>query len=78
VHPTDNTEWVNAGIEYEFMKLFAIRGGYRLLADEGRLTLGAGVRSPKFGSLDAAVDYAYAKFGDVLGATHRITLTIGF
>jgi hypothetical protein len=78
IHPTDNTEWVNIGVELELLKMFAVRGGYRLLADEGNLTLGAGVLSPELGPVALGLDYAYASFGSVLGATHRISLTVGF
>lgn len=78
VHPTDNSEWVNMGAEYEFLKMFAARAGYRLLSDEGNLSLGAGVTTPEIGSFAIGVDYAYASFGEVLGATHRISLTVGF
>ncbi|MCP4413442.1 MAG: PorV/PorQ family protein, partial [Gammaproteobacteria bacterium] len=46
VHPTDNNEWVNFGLETKFIDIFAVRSGYRLNADEGNLTLGFGITSP--------------------------------
>jgi hypothetical protein len=78
VHPTDNAEWVNFGGEYEFMKMFALRAGYRVGVDEGNLTLGAGVAPPLVGGIGVSLDYAYAKFGAILGTTHRITVGVTF
>ncbi len=78
VHPTDNDEVLNTGVEYEFMSILALRGGYRVNADEGNLTFGAGVRSPSLGSINVRFDYAYVTYGEVFGATHRFSLGVGF
>jgi len=77
VHPTDNVEWVNAGLEAILMDVFAVRGGYRMNVDHGSLSLGAGVRPPRFQGARLAVDYAYVPFASDLGATHRFTVGIG-
>lgn len=74
VHPTDNNEWVNWGVESVLLDVLALRAGYRLGVEEGQLTFGAGVRPPAVGGLAIRADYAYARFGDVFGATHRFTV----
>jgi hypothetical protein len=77
VHPTDNVEWLHFGAEYSFLGALALRGGYRFGHDEGRVAFGAGVSTGDLTPLELTVDYAYVRFGDVLGATHRISLTAG-
>ncbi|MDW7682058.1 MAG: hypothetical protein SCK70_15960, partial [bacterium] len=54
------------GLEYQFKKLIA----FRLGADVGRFTAGAGIKLP---NLD--VDYAFLSH-DELGNTHRISLKL--
>lgn len=80
LHPNDNEEKVNAGLEWNFYDYFALRGGYRdlLLTDsEGGLTLGAGVNVPYSGNYNVRFDYAWADYGR-LNDTHRFTLSLGF
>jgi hypothetical protein len=76
VHPTDNEEWVNAGVEAVLMDVLALRGGYRLGVDEGAWSVGAGVAPPRLGGVGLRADYAYVPFGELLGDTHRFTVTI--
>ena len=78
IHPTDNAEQLSWGLEYEFLRVFALRAGYRFNADEGKLALGMGVRPPPLDMFTLQFDYAYSKFGAAFGATHRFTLGIGF
>jgi hypothetical protein len=73
VHPTDNNEWVNVGLETTIVDLLALRAGYRLNVDEGAVSVGAGLR-PSLGSMRLVADYAYSSLGTVFGATHRITV----
>jgi hypothetical protein len=76
VHPTDNEEWVQGGIEATLLDVLAVRGGYRLGVDEGSWSVGAGVAPPRVGGIGLSADYAYIPFGDLLGDTHRFTVTI--
>lgn len=76
VHPTDNDEWVNGGVEALLLDVLALRAGYRIGVEEGRLAFGAGVRPPRVGGLRLRADYAYAGFGDVFGATHRFSIAL--
>jgi hypothetical protein len=78
VHPTDNNEWVNVGLEVAFMKLVALRGGYRINVDEGALTLGFGLQLPDLAGVHPQLDYAYISYGDIFGATHRFSLAFTF
>lgn len=80
LHPNDNSESLNAGIEYLLYNIFALRAGYSSIFldnDESGLTLGAGIRyefNPVFG---VYVDYAYQDFG-ILKYTQHFTLGIRF
>jgi hypothetical protein len=66
-HYRDHPEQVKAGLDYRFMDVLSLRGGYVSSNDEGGLSLGAGVS--KFGF---SFDYAYTPFG-VFGKIHRVT-----
>jgi hypothetical protein len=74
VHPTDNDEWVNAGVESVLRDVLALRAGYRFNVDEGRWAVGAGLQPPPLGGLKLKVDYAYVPFGEIFGDTHRFTV----
>lgn len=79
LHPNDNTESVNVGIEYVMNNLIALRTGYRSLfrrdSEEG-LTLGAGVNYT-MKSTTLKVDYAWGDFGR-LKDVQRFALGIEF
>jgi long-subunit fatty acid transport protein len=68
----DNVKW-HFGGEYLIDPRLVVRGGLRLGYDTQTVNAGFGVRTPdqRFG-----VDYAYAPYGEDLGATHRFGLTI--
>lgn len=66
----EETVVLGVGVQYLAANMLALRGGYRLGGDLGRITGGLGF-SWKFFDLD----YAMVPF-DVLGLTHRITLTV--
>lgn len=77
VHPTDNNEWVNFGAEAVLVDVLAIRAGYRSNVDLGSVTFGGGIR-PNLAGIGLFADYAYADFGAVFGATHRLTVGLSF
>jgi hypothetical protein len=62
IHPNDNPEHYSIGMEYGFMDIVFLRGGYIFNTDEEGLTLGAGVYFD-FGSSQIAFDYSYSAFG---------------
>jgi hypothetical protein len=67
VHPRDYTEQVNLGVEYGFMDMVYLRGGYMFNNDEHGITGGIGVKKLGF-----AVDYGYTPFG-VFDKVHRLS-----
>lgn len=77
VHPTDNREWVNWGLEYEFMQAITIRTGYRFNVDEGRLAFGFGLRPPLKGLANLAFDFAYVDHGEIFGPRPRFSIRFG-
>jgi hypothetical protein len=80
LHPSDNSESLNLGVEYGYKELFAMRAGWQHLLKqdaEGGLTLGVGVRGDMNNSFGYRFDYAFADMGR-LEATHRITLGLDF
>lgn len=78
MHPNDNTEAMDFGMEYGFLNRFFARVGYKSLflrdAEEG-LTFGAGFRLPVLGAATIAVDYAYQSFGR-LEQAHRVSILV--
>lgn len=66
VHPNDNTEYLNTGLEVDYQEIFFIRAGYRSLfkknSEEG-LTLGGGLAYNFDNQFTVTVNYGYADFG---------------
>lgn len=78
IHPTDNDEWVNFGLECEMFQMFSLRTGYRSNREEGNFTCGIGLNPSLFGAINLKVDYAYMPFGKIMGDIHRFSLGFGF
>ncbi|WP_456443924.1 PorV/PorQ family protein [Caldithrix abyssi] len=80
LHPIDNTESINLGMEYQLQGKFFLRAGYRNLflkdSEEG-FTLGGGIQLPLMGRIQGGFDYAFADFGR-LQDTHRFTILLSF
>jgi len=77
IHPNNNLEQYNLGLEYSFLKMFSLRGGYKMNTDEAGLTFGAGVRLELGNALGINADYAYSDLGALKGA-HRVSLGVSF
>ncbi len=80
LHPNDNYESVNIGIEYAFNNLCFLRFGYKSLFLEDSkqgLTAGAGLNYNLKGVGSLKVDYAYADFG-IMHYTQRFSFGIEF
>jgi hypothetical protein len=79
VHPNDNSESANLGVEAGYHEAIALRAGYQSLfqqdSEEG-LTLGAGIKG-RLENFDYRVDYAWADEGR-LGGVHRFSLTLNY
>ena len=80
LHPNDNFEYVNTGLEYGWKETIFLRAGYRSLfiddTEEG-LTLGAGAYLRLSGTLMLRADYAYAEFGRLENA-QRFSISVRF
>lgn len=59
IHPRDYSERLNIGLEYDYLGLFRLRGGYRMNYDEGNFTAGAGVRYSISNTLGMRMDVSY-------------------
>ncbi|MDZ7401462.1 MAG: PorV/PorQ family protein [candidate division KSB1 bacterium] len=77
VHPTDNTERMNFGLEYGFFNWLFLRGGYRLNADLGNWSFGAGLQQSLIG-VNGSIDYSFSDYGQIMGGVNRLTVTFGF
>lgn len=76
IHPNDGEEKLQFGIEYGIYNTLFLRGGYKINYDTQKFTAGAGMKF-SIGHRTFAFDYAYVDM-DVLEATHRVSLVIGF
>lgn len=77
IHPNNNLEQYNLGVEYSFNTMMFLRGGYKFNADEGGMTIGGGLRLGLGSALGLNVDYSYADMG-VLKTAHRVSFLLGF
>lgn len=80
VHPNDNSEHVNTGLEYTWNETFFIRGGYKsLFENEGEqgLTLGVGINYRLVEAVKVKFDYAYQDFGR-LNDVHYFSIGLRF
>lgn len=77
IHPNNNLEQYNWGVEYGFNNMFFLRGGYRFNIDEGGFTFGTGVDLKVLGDRAAVIDYSFADLG-ILKSVHRFSLALFF
>ncbi len=80
LHPNNNYESVNLGMEYTFNNFISLRFGYKSLFlddSEQGLTAGVGLRQNFVGKVSLKFDYAYADFG-VLHNAQRFSMGIEF
>ncbi len=80
VHPNDNTEYINAGVEYAWNEIVFLRGGWKSLFErdtEQRFTAGIGVHYRIVGEFKLKVDYAYQDWGR-LKNVHYLTFGVKF
>lgn len=75
VHPNDGPERIHTAVEYSYMNIFNLRGGYRFNYDEQGLTFGGGLNYT-MGNINGRIDYAYLDYGR-LTEVHLFTLGFG-
>ena len=76
LHPSDDVESVNGGVEYVFNNLISLRGGYKggFAKDfEGGFNFGGGLRYQMDAALTFRLDYSYVDFG-ILKAVHNFSI----
>jgi hypothetical protein len=76
IHPNDGDEKVHIGCEYGLYDMLFLRGGYKVNYDTQKFTAGAGF-VVTVGARELCVDYAFVDM-DILDATHRFSVTLGF
>ncbi len=73
-HPNDNSENLSMGAEYQYLKTFFVRGGYKMNVDEEGFSFGVGLAT-SLNLFSLSVDYGYAPFRN-LGGVHRISMFV--
>jgi hypothetical protein len=79
VHPNDNSEYVNSGMEINLRNVIYLRGGYKALFlknSEQSFTFGAGLRYDAVGT-NLKIDFGYADYGR-LESVQFVALTVRF
>lgn len=80
IHPNDNSEGLNVGVEYAFNENIMLRGGYKSMllenSEEG-LTLGFGLQQEFSTNFIVQTNYAYQDFG-LLEGVHHYSLSVRF
>ena len=80
VHPNDNSEYLNFGLECAYDEMLFVRAGYKTLFmqdAEGGLTVGGGIRLNIGGSSYVKIDYALADYNR-LKQVHFISLSVKY
>lgn len=80
IHPNDNTEYLNTGLEYAWNEIVHVRAGYNSLFEkdsEKGLTLGIGINYRIVDLVKVKLDYAYQDFGR-LTDVHYFSVGINF
>lgn len=80
LHPINNSESVNLGVEIKLFNMLFLRSGVNALFQsetEAGMTMGAGLDYKLFGASNIIIDYGYADMGR-LGGISRYTLGITF
>jgi imidazoleglycerol phosphate synthase glutamine amidotransferase subunit HisH len=76
IHPSNNVETLNAGIEFNFLRFLSIRAGYQSLfndSSENGLTFGVGIFSDSKGKFPLGIHYTYSAWG-ILNDVHRFSI----
>jgi hypothetical protein len=80
LHPSNNVESMNVGMEYSFKGIVSVRGGYQSLFDdksEAGYTLGFGIKNPFSDFLNIGFNYAYTDWGR-LNSVQRFSIEMSF
>ena len=72
IHPIDYTERIHVGLEFVYMKLLALRAGYKFNYDVENFSVGVGIKFDYDGYI-GSFDYAYNN-AEYFGSVNRFTL----
>lgn len=72
--PNEGSPQANVGVEWNFLNMFFLRGGYRINHTVANYSFGAGVQTDVFG-YSLRFDYSYSNF-TLLNAVHRLGIGI--
>lgn len=74
IHPSDNSEKVNTGLEFGFQDMVFLRAGYKFNYDEETYSLGVGIKPMQ--SYPFEINFSFTDFGR-LNNVLRLTLQAG-
>ncbi len=80
LHPGNNTESINIGVEYSAFRLFDLRAGYEALQEKDSisgLSVGGGLHYRIQPSLMFYLDYGWVDWG-IFSSVHRFSVGLGF
>jgi len=77
IHPNNNVEQYNAGVEYGFNEMVFIRTGYKFSALEGGLSFGGGAHLNIGSRFGLKVNYSFADMG-ILNNVNRFAISLSF
>jgi hypothetical protein len=75
VHPNNYTERINVGLEYKFMKILALRGGYQSNTDLAGFSGGIGITPPSIGGAKLEIGYSYSVL-DIFDGINRFSFRV--
>jgi len=76
VHPSDASERINVGLEFAWMRMVVLRGGYKFLYDEESYSVGLGWYGRESLGVPVGVSFSYSSYGR-LGNILRFSLEAG-
>ena len=76
IHPNDNVEYGNLGVEYVWSDMVALRAGYKVNTDIQGLAAGAGFHL-NLGGVTTKIDYAFSDM-EFFDGVHRLSVGIDF
>ena len=76
LHQNNYSERINFGIEYTYMNMFSVRGGYQTNRDLASWSGGVGLNT-SLSVYDVSVSYSYSSF-EVFNSVNRLSLVFSF
>ena len=76
LHQNNYSERVNMGLEYQFLKMFFIRGGYQTNRDLASWSGGLGFKT-ELSDYEIGLNYSYSSF-EIFNSVNRISLNFSF